>query len=131
MLYILLELVTCFYCSLRNYDYRGFCKFGSECINHHFQEICHDKQCRNHLCPKRHPRMCYFFVNFGNCKFSKECRYLHEISNPVTPVIVEVKDNLEEVKELQIKIESLQNEIIERKEIKYKKEIDMPKKVHI
>ena len=91
-----------------SFDYSGFCKFGDYCQRHHFREICQDRSCRNSSCQKRHPRVCYFFINFRNCKFGTDCRYLHESSKPV---IVEFKSNFEEVQELENVVKKLQYEI--------------------
>ena len=48
---------------------------------------------------KRHQIICFYFTHFGNCNFGKDCSYQHEPAN--IPVIIEVKENMEEVAEIQ------------------------------
>ena len=116
-----------------NFDYRGYCKYKHECLKHHFIEICYDKTCRDNLCAKRHPRNCYFFTNFRNCKFGNYCKYLHETPEPV---IIEVKDNVDEVKKLKNENEvlltknaNLESDIRDKndKVLKLKKDLEIEK----
>ena len=95
------------------HDYRGFCRLGDECEKKHFTEIFKDSECVSIVCPKRHPRFCYFRFTFGNCKFGRECRYLHETPgfSQITPIVVEMKANIEEVTELKAEIDTLKVKI--------------------
>ena len=100
-----------------NFDYRGFCKFRSECSKHHFKEICNDKKCSNNICPKRHPRFCYYFINFNNCKFGNNCRYLHGTINSDKTVINDMNENVEELKNIKTENELLKNKLEKKVEI--------------
>ena len=91
------------------HKYRGFCRLGGECEKKHFREICKDSECISIVCPKRHPRFCYFIFTFGNCKFQRKRCYLHETPgvSQITPESVEMKANVEEVSELKAEIDTL------------------------
>ena len=55
----------------------GFCKFGNQCLNTHFNVTCEKKNCTGRNCDKRHPAACYFYDMFGRCKFGTFCSYRH------------------------------------------------------
>eukprot|EP00092_Neocalanus_flemingeri_P059010 GFUD01070439.1.p1 GENE.GFUD01070439.1~~GFUD01070439.1.p1 ORF type:complete len:313 (+),score=42.55 GFUD01070439.1:267-1205(+) len=55
----------------------GFCKFKETCRKQHVMEICENSSCAVSTCIFRHPRMCRFFRDFGRCKFTVGCSYVH------------------------------------------------------
>ena len=61
----------------------GFCKFKLQCRNKHVTEVCDDQKCNQKSCQKRHPRMCKYYANFGNCKLGTTCAYAHKIQTNV------------------------------------------------
>ena len=77
-------------------------------MKHHFEDICQDKTCRSFVCKKRHPRVCYFYSNFRNCKFGDWCRYLHE---NIEPVEVQFRSNYEDIKNLENELKNLKTEL--------------------
>ena len=91
-----------FFHSVCVFDYRGFCKNGSDCFKKHFQEICKNRSCVGESCLKRHPKNCIFFSTFGDCKFAEFCRYHHEEKN--TCDMIELKDLIKQVETLKAEI---------------------------
>jgi hypothetical protein len=60
----------------QNYKY-GHCKYGNSCKLRHNSQICVDKSCEKYNCEKRHPRECFWYKQYGRCKFSP-CSYSHK-----------------------------------------------------
>ena len=86
----------------------GHCKFGSNCRNRHTLETCTNFPCRVKECPLRHPKMCKYFVQFGQCRFKENCSYLHFSELDKT------KKGLEkEIETLKIEVEALKSRNIE------------------
>ena len=81
--------------------------YGDNCRYRHNNETCEVKNCNVFKCEKRHPRICNFFTEFGQCKFTTYCRYKHEKK-------IDVFENFEKINELEKKIvnlEKLQREL--------------------
>ena len=54
----------------------GYCKFGQKCQLKHNNELCSNGYCSVKSCDKRHPKNCWWFNQFGRCKFTF-CAYKH------------------------------------------------------
>ena len=57
----------------------GYCRYQEKCRLQHIKEVCQDKLCEKRCCPKRHPRICRYHLEFNFCKFGSFCLYLHPI----------------------------------------------------
>ena len=101
--------------SICKFNQSGFCKFQSHCRKQHIMEICSNTQCSMVTCIYRHPRVCRYFSNFGRCKFSDSCSYLHEIDDKISELRSEQGKEIEklrqEVEELHKQVEDLRNQI--------------------
>ena len=86
----------------------GYCKFKSNCRNKHVEEICSEKTCNQTTCEKRHPRLCKYFVKYGDCKLGSICAYSH-INNQK----MELEKLEDKVNELHLIIKS-KEEIIDK-----------------
>ena len=85
----------------------GYCKHNQVCDKVHFTDICESPTCTGEKCDKRHPVTCYYYDNFGMCKFGEYCSYYHakeEIDEKVDDKESELKEKL-----------SMENEIIKLK----------------
>ena len=71
--------------------------YGETCRYRHINVTCVDKNCNVFQCEKRHPRICNFFTDFGQCKFTTFCRYKHEKKK-------DAFENYEKIKELEKKL---------------------------
>ena len=109
------------------FNQSGFCKFLTQCRKQHVMNICPTTQCNNVNCLLRHPRVCKFFSNFGRCKFSDSCAYLHNFDKNVDDKISEleseiqkIKTKIKEVETIQLRLESLETRlnIIENASVK-------------
>ena len=78
-------------------------------------EICKSTQCNMLNCVFRHPTVCRYFSNFGRCKFSESCAYLHETCGTVQDTKISlVKIELEnELKSLKDEIKILEMQVAE------------------
>ena len=56
----------------------GYCRYQSTCRLNHVREVCQVQSCDIKECDKRHPRICRYWHDYGRCKFSEYCAYLHE-----------------------------------------------------
>merc|ERR1712204_63495 len=59
------------------------CKFRNNCSKTHFSDICEIPVCSGYKCDKRHPKDCFFFKNYGRCKFGSYCTYKHVLSTEI------------------------------------------------
>ena len=53
------------------------CMHGDKCRYRHVDVLCVDKDCNVFKCEKRHPKICNYFRDFGQCKLTTFCRYKH------------------------------------------------------
>lgn len=84
----------------------GFCKFGEKCRFLHIDELCDINNCDQRNCSLQHPRDCFYYKKYKNCKFGDWCRYSHNITD-----ITE-----EQFKTISVEIETLKSEISALKE---------------
>ena len=104
----------------------GYCKFNKKCYFRHVNEKCSNSSCDVKKCEKRHPKTCWWYMQYGRCKFTY-CAYLHEEKEPkidFKPKIEEIEKNIE-VKEKEIKIQMEKIQEIE----KCLKEHDLVKRI--
>ena len=59
------------------YNKYGYCKHKEMCRKRHVKEICDNNSCEVYKCTFRHPKICKFFWNDGQCKFDP-CAFLHK-----------------------------------------------------
>ena len=101
----------------------GFCKFLSNCRKHHINENCQETVCENRNCLKRHPKNCKYFDLYKRCKFGVYCAFAHR-EDPLVKDIKALKlnyailaedlnDKRNEVDDLKVKVEVLENIVIE------------------
>ena len=99
----------------------GYCKFKSKCKNKHVVERYKSQNCRISNCSERHPKGCFYWLKFGNCKLGKICAYDHESNHDkekeddIVSKVLKKLDDLEEnskekVKILEDKIQNVENE---------------------
>ena len=101
------------------YNQSGFCRYGSHCRKQHNMDICMHTQWTMETCVKTHPRMCKYFTNFGKCKFSDSCAYIHiNKTQALNDKIVKQKVDLEnEIKQLRAEIEDLAIQVSDLKSL--------------
>jgi len=99
-----------------SYKY-GYCKFRNNCEKIHLKDKCENPQCNGYKCDNRHPRECFFFKNFGRCKFGTYCYYTHsetkeiKLEEEVNMLKAEIVSLTNNVNKLQAKMETLISEI--------------------
>ena len=59
------------------YNKYGYCKHKEMCRKRHVNEMCEKLSCEVYKCTLRHPKICKFFWNNGQCKFDP-CAFLHK-----------------------------------------------------
>ena len=97
----------------------GFCKYRLRCKLQHVKEVCHLEECSYENCQIRHPKRCFYFNKYGNCKLGSNCAYKHEKSRVESKLDAILKKNnekddlirqlLNDVKELKAKVVELTN----------------------
>ena len=90
----------------------GFCKFGNRCDKVHFTEVCENHHCKGKDCDKRHPIVCFYFSEYGRCKFGHFCAYGHPVKRE-QKLVDDVKALQTEVSELKKKVEDLVRKLFE------------------
>ena len=93
----------------------GHCKYGEKCRMKHILAICKDDICEVQQCEKRHQRQCRYFSQYGRCKFSTYCSYLH-VTKPddaidVTPMKHDIFKLTENVVSLEMVLESKESHL--------------------
>ena len=88
----------------------GFCRFSNNCRYQHIKEICTSTSCDTSSCSLRHPKECWYWKTFGQCKFGSFCFYSHsEIKmEKVGKEIETVKKEIEHLKSI---IHNLQHKL--------------------
>ena len=60
----------------------------------HLEEECKNENCSSENCMKRHPKPCFYWMKFGNCKLGSHCAYKHGKSKEFEKIEkVEIKMN--------------------------------------
>ena len=88
---------------------RGYCRYGSKCLQPHISKICKDRICRKHNCRERHPRTCKFYASNGECKWKDTCAYEHRKSGDEIKIDILEK----EVKYFKEELQNLNNNMSE------------------
>ena len=65
------------------YNQRGYCKHRAKCFKFHENETFKAEVCKDHMCTKRHPKVCKYFAQQGMCKFNEDCALAHKESNMI------------------------------------------------
>ena len=81
----------------------GYCKYKSKCKMNHLEDECKNDDCSSENCMKRHPKACFYWMKFGNCKLGCHCAYKHGKSK-----------EFEKIE----KIETKMNEVLEKSKAK-------------
>ena len=79
----------------------GYCKYGDNYRYRHIDEKCETKNCNVFDCDKRHPKICNFIRDYGQCKFNTYCKYDHDKPK-------NIKETFEKIEDLEKKIYDLQ-----------------------
>ena len=104
----------------------GYCKFGSKCRNIHIDTVCDRNDCDMEKCTSRHPRPCFYFMQYGRCKFFP-CSYSHEMKQKkenfrnIRNRDYEIQTTIGHFKELIAKFEIL----IEQFSVKAKQDVEI------
>ena len=88
----------------------GYCKFRNNCSKAHFTDICEVSECSGYKCDKRHPKDCFFFKNYGRCKFGSYCSYKHALSREMK-LEEDVNALKLEMKTLKTELETVKEEV--------------------
>ena len=79
----------------------GYCKYGDNCRYRHIVEKCETKNCNVFDCERRHPKICNYIRDYGQCKFTTYCKYDHDKPN-------NIKETFKKIETLEKKIDNLQ-----------------------
>jgi len=63
----------------------------------HVDEECKSGNCSSEDCPKRHPKPCFYWTRYGNCKLGVKCAYKHEKSNEIQRLEMKMNTMLEQI----------------------------------
>ena len=102
---------------LCKFNQEGFCKFGTKCNRRHDNEICINRnKCESPQCNKRHPKLCRFYYQFGQCKFGDNCAFSHSRENTrkeesLENEVKELKEDVNKLKEENRKVKTLKKEV--------------------
>ena len=102
----------------------GYCKYKSKCKMNHVGEECKNESCLTEDCPKRHPKPCFYWTKFGNCKLGGKCAYKHVKSKEFESLEMKMNDMLEKsnkkdeiIKELLTDIKTMLKKNMEKDDI--------------
>ena len=62
--------------SVCSFNKFGYCKYRNECRKLHVNEMCDGSSCEFLSCKFRHPKICYWYSEYGRCKFDP-CAFKH------------------------------------------------------
>ena len=97
----------------------GYCKFGGKCFRNHENRVCQNEKCNIQGCHLRHPKICWFYRVYENCKFGMYCKFKHEKTNSCDKEIKQLKSDLqkcnEKIKAKEDKITELERMLNEKK----------------
>ena len=93
----------------------GFCKYNIWCKKHG-NDICDITSCEVSQCEKRRPKECYWFREFGRCKFYI-CAHKHVKQRIVKSDIYEISKKIKKLEE-RIKVKETE-EIIQTEIVKH------------
>ena len=91
----------------------GYCKYKSKCKMNHVKEECKNENCSSENCTKRHPKPCFYWMRFGNCKLGSNCAYKHGKSKEFEILEMKMNDVLEKSKEKDELIKDLVKDVKE------------------
>ena len=89
----------------------GYCKYKSNCKMNHVTEECKSESCSSENCPKRHPKSCFYWTNFGNCKLGGRCAYKHVKSKECERLEMKMNDLIEKCNKKDDVIKELLNDV--------------------
>ena len=98
----------------------GHCKCAGTCRYRYNNITCESKICELRLCENRHPKECFWFRDFGWCKFTP-CHYKHSSDIQNNTHQTNFKENFEQLeillseKDVVIETQRRKLEVIEEK----------------
>ena len=95
----------------------GYCKHKECCRKQHVKEVCDNKACEVSTCSLRHPKICKFYREYGQCKF-QPCMFRHvDTIIDFDALKNENKNILERLKTIDANLEALNVKILESEAI--------------
>ena len=79
----------------------------------HVEEECKIKNC-SEKCDKRHPKACFYWVKFGDCKIGKNCAYKHEKNTDIEKLEMKIEELNKKISEKDSIIETKFNDLLEK-----------------
>ena len=102
----------------------GYCKYKQMCHLRHVDIICENVNCEVKSCDKRHPIECWWFNQYGMCKF-RFCAYKHAQKVDQLSILKAKIDTLEEkIKEKEIEMKLQEHKIREIETKQREKELE-------
>ena len=91
----------------------GYCKHKDCCRKKHVKEVCDTKACEISTCSLRHPKICKFYREYGQCKFNP-CLFRHvDTIIDIDALKRENENILERLQTIDTKLEALNVKILE------------------
>ena len=95
----------------------GYCKHKDCCRKQHVKEVCVNKACEISTCSLRHPKICKFYREYGQCKFNP-CLFRHvDTIIDIDALKRENENILERLKTIEMNLETLDVKILESEAI--------------
>ena len=95
----------------------GYCKHKDCCRKKHVKEVCDKKACEISTCSLRHPKICKFNREYGQCKFNP-CLFRHvDTIIDIDALKRENENILERLKTIEMNLETLDVKILESEAI--------------
>ena len=91
----------------------GYCKYKTRCRMTHIEEECNDKPC-SEKCNKRHPKACFYWVKFGDCKLGRNCAYKHEKNRDMMKLELKIEELNKKINEKDDLLATKLNDLIEK-----------------
>ena len=112
---------------------RGYCRYGSKCLQPHISKICKDRICRKHNCRERHRRTCKFYASNGECKWKDTCAYdiLEKEVKYLKEELQNLNNNMSEMMVKMIYLEENENHTISADKGHLTKEVEKNAKILI
>merc|ERR1712129_49420 len=104
----------------------GYCKFNKNCYFRHVNERCLVNSCDVKNCESRHPKACWWYIQYGRCKFTC-CAYLHSQKEPN----IDFRTKIEELeRKIEVKDKEIEIQMEKIKEIETSvREHDLVKRI--
>ena len=94
----------------------GFCKHREKCSKVHETACCEDDNCGVINCVLRHPKVCKYHKENGECRFNDRCKYKHLPLNDRRGE-TDMSKLIDDMKEKEAKISALERDVSEYKKM--------------